>query len=118
MCFAISLLSGCPRLRRLSNAATRVLGVPQNDGRDQQVEAGGTEHLVLEAPVAQFTKPIEEQRASECVTSFAFVQAGMGASPQIEIADPVEPACARSGQVLVRRVTGCYRDRLLQACAV
>ena len=42
------------------------------------------------APVAQFTKPIEEQRASECVTSFAFVQAGMGASPQIEIADPVE----------------------------
>jgi hypothetical protein len=29
---------------------SKIAGVPQDDGRDQQIEAGGAEHLGLEAP--------------------------------------------------------------------
>ena len=37
----------------------QILGVPEDDGGDQQVEARGAEELVLEATIADFAKAAE-----------------------------------------------------------
>ena len=44
--------------------------VPQNDRGNQQIQTGSTVNLALEAPIAHFTKPVEEDRSSECIACF------------------------------------------------
>ena len=47
--------------------------VPQDDGRDEQVEAGGAVGLVLERAVAQLAQAAEEDRAGERVAALGVV---------------------------------------------
>lgn len=49
-------------------------GVPQDDGTDHQVEAGGAESLALEGAVADFAALVEEHRPGQFVAGFALVQ--------------------------------------------
>ena len=61
-----------------------IASVPQDDGGDEQVEAGGAIGLVLEPTIAQFAELVEEERAGERVAGFAFVEGvvcGRGRNP-------------------------------------
>jgi hypothetical protein len=53
-----------------------VLRVPEDDGGDQQIEAGRPEKLVFESAVAQFAEAVEEDGARKGVAGFPFVKAG------------------------------------------
>jgi hypothetical protein len=46
-------------------ARSRYTGVPQDNGGDQEIEAGGSIGLAFEAPVSHFAKPIEEDCPGE-----------------------------------------------------
>ena len=65
-------------------------GVPENDGGNGEVEAGGAIALVLEGPIADFAEAMEEHGPLESVVRLAFIEASIGAPPQGWIADPVE----------------------------
>src|SRR3546814_18430626 len=67
-----------------------IAGVPQDDGGDEQIEAGGAIGLVFEPPVAQLAELVEEECAGERVAGLALVESGLGAAAQVEIAQPVE----------------------------
>lgn len=67
-----------------------IASVPQDDGGDEQVEAGGAIGLVLEPTIAQFAELVEEERAGERVAGLAFVEARLGAPAQVDVAQPVE----------------------------
>src|SRR3546814_5983244 len=67
-----------------------IAGVPQDDGGDEQVEAGGAIGLVLEPPITQFAELVEEERACERVAGLALVEARLGTPAQINVAQPVE----------------------------
>ena len=49
-------------------------GVPQDNGTDHQVEAGGAESLALKGAVADFAALVEEHRPGQLVAGFALVQ--------------------------------------------
>ncbi len=68
-----------------------IAGVPQDDGRDQQVEAGGAVGLVLEPTVAQFAELVGEERTGEPIARLAPVQPGLGPpAAQIDVLQSVE----------------------------
>jgi hypothetical protein len=46
--------------------------------------------LALEAPVAHFTKSVEEDRPSKRVTCLTFVKTGICASPEIDVLKPIQ----------------------------
>jgi hypothetical protein len=48
--------------------------VPQDDRGDEQVEAGGAVLLVLVGAIADLAQPVDEDRASQTVTSLTVVQ--------------------------------------------
>ena len=64
---------------QLGKSAFKIDRVPEDDRGDQKVEARGAIGLALEAPVAHFTQPIEEDRAGECVARLALVEARIAA---------------------------------------
>lgn len=57
----------------ISQRHFEIAGVPQDDGGDEQVEAGGAIGLVLEPPITQFAELVEEERACERVAGLALV---------------------------------------------
>ena len=75
---------------QFGDSAAEIDGVPEDDGGDGKVEAGGAVALVFESPIADFAEAMEEHGAREGVARFALVEAGVGASAQGGIADPVE----------------------------
>ena len=64
--------------------------VPEDDGGDKQVEAGGAVLLVLVGSVADFAEPMDEDRAGQAVAGLALVEFLAGRAPQFGIVDPVE----------------------------
>src|SRR3546814_2272579 len=76
--------------RRRAGRLFEIAGVPQDDGGDEQIEAGGAIGLVFEPPVAQLAELVEEECAGERVAGLALVESGLGAAAQVEIAQPVE----------------------------
>lgn len=77
-------------LAQVAGGAVEINGVPQDDGRDDEVKTGCPVPLVLKDAVAQFAEPIEEDGAGECVAGLAFVEVGIGAAMQICVIEPVE----------------------------
>jgi hypothetical protein len=57
----------------------QVARVPEDDGRDEQVQPGGAVGLVLEGAVAQLAEAVEEDGPRERVAGLSLVQAGVGA---------------------------------------
>src|SRR3546814_3112405 len=62
----------------ISQRHFEIAGVPQDEGGDEQVEAGGAIGLVLEPPITQFAELVEEERACERVAGLALVEARLG----------------------------------------
>jgi Tn3 transposase DDE domain len=54
----------------------------QHDSRCQQVQSARPVTLLLEAAVADLTKPIEEHRSGEGVASLALVESGLNTAAQ------------------------------------
>ncbi len=79
--------------------AFQVHRVPQHDSRRHQVEAAGPVALLLEAPIPDFPKAVEEHRPGQRVARLTFVQAGMHAAAQFNTLQPVqdEQRALRSG---------------------
>ncbi len=74
-----------PRVARSSTPR-----VPQHDSRRHQVEAAGPVALLLEAPIPDFPKAVEEHRPGQRVARLTFVQAGMHAAAQFNTLQPVQ----------------------------
>ena len=68
----------------------QVLRVPEDDGRDQQVEPGGAEELVLKAAVVDLAEPAEIDGAGQRVARFALVEPEMGAAAEVGVLDPIK----------------------------
>src|SRR3546814_8405720 len=92
-----------------------IASVPQDDGGDEQVEAGGAISLVFELPITQFAELVKEERAGERVAGFALVEARLGAPAQVDVAQPVEhedrafeaaKLAQREGQSVSSRLAG------------
>ena len=75
---------------QLVDGAAEIDGVPENDGGDGEIEAGGAVALVFEGAVADFAEAMEEHGAREGVARLALVEAGVGPPAQGGVADPVE----------------------------
>jgi len=46
--------------------------------------------LALEAPVAHFTKSVEEDRSSKRVAALSFIKTGICSSPEIDVFKPIQ----------------------------
>ncbi len=75
---------------QMTGGPVEIDGVLQDDGRDDQVEAGGAVPLVLEDAVAQLAESVEEDGAGERVVGLALVKVGVGALAQVGIVKLVE----------------------------
>ena len=66
-----------------------IADVPQDEGGDEQLESECAIGLVLEPPIAQFAELVEG-RAGKRIAGFALVEARLGGSTQIDVAQPIE----------------------------
>ena len=51
-----------------------IASVPQDDGGDEQVEAGGAVGLVFEPAVPQFAELVEEQGSRESIARLSLIE--------------------------------------------
>ena len=65
-------------------------GVPQNDCGSDQIQATCTVALRLKAAIADFAKPVEEDRTCKCIAGLALVQADVNAAAQFDVLQLVE----------------------------
>jgi len=72
------------------DGAFQISGVPKDDGRDDEIEAGGAVLLIFVRAVADFAEPMDEDRQRETVAGFAFVELLAGPAAQIGVFDPIE----------------------------
>ena len=63
---------------QLVDGASEIDGVPEDDGGDGEIEAGGAVALVFERPVADFAEAMKEHGPLEGVVRLALVEAGVG----------------------------------------
>ena len=75
---------------QFGNGAPEIDGVPEDDGRYGEIEAGSPVPLVLKSPVTDFTKAMKEHRSGERVTGLALVEPGIRPPAQSRVADPIE----------------------------
>jgi len=68
----------------------QILRVPEDDGRDQQVEPRGAEELVLKAAIADLAEPAEIDGTGQRVARFALVEPEMGAAAEVGVLDPIK----------------------------
>ena len=61
---------------QLVNCAPETDGVPKDDGRDGEIEAGGSVSLIFESAVADFAEAMKKHRSGESVARLAFVETG------------------------------------------
>ena len=70
---------------KLGDGVVEVVGVPEDDGGDREVEAGGTVALVFEGAVPDLAVAMEKQGAGERVPGLALVEPGVGTAPERRI---------------------------------
>nr|BAM13942.1 hypothetical protein [Pseudomonas sp. K-62] len=70
--------------------ALQVSGVPQDDGRDHQVEARGAVLLVLVGAIADLAEAMKEDGPGQAVARLPLVQLVPGRAAQLGVFDPVE----------------------------
>jgi len=70
---------------KLGNGVAEVDGVPEDDGGDREVEAGGTVALVFEGAVPDLPVTMEKQGAGERVSGLALVEPGVGTASERRI---------------------------------
>ena len=67
---------------QLVDGAAEIDGVPEDDGGDGEIEAGGAVALVFEGPIADFAETVEEHGTGEGVACFALVETSVGPPAQ------------------------------------
>ncbi len=72
------------------NGAFQINGIPECDGRDDQIQAAGAIALVLEASVAQVALAVEEDGTRESVSGFAFVEANLDTPAEFGVFHPLQ----------------------------
>jgi len=75
---------------QFGDSAAEIDGVPEDDGGDGKVEAGGAVALVFESPVTDFAEAMKEHGSRERIARLTLVEPGVGSPAQPGIADPVE----------------------------
>ena len=70
---------------QLGHGAAQVDGVPEDDGRDRQIQARRPVALVFEGAVPDLALAMEKQRAGQRVAGLAFIEAGVAPAPQRRI---------------------------------
>jgi len=78
------------RLSQNLDGAFEISGIPKNDRRNDEVEAGSAVLLIFVCAVADFAETMDEDRPCETVARFAFVEFLSGPASQIGVVDPVE----------------------------
>ncbi len=58
----------------MRSAYTEINGVPEDDGRDGEIEAGSHVSLTFEGPVTNFAEAMKEHRSGERVACLALVE--------------------------------------------
>lgn len=71
------------------NGAAEIDGNPQNDGIDDEVEAGRPISHGFGNAVTQFAEPMEEDGVSKSVTALALVKDGVRPATQFGVEQPV-----------------------------
>ena len=68
----------------------QIHGVPQHNGRRDEVQAAGAVALLLEATVPNFPQPVEEHCPGQGVVRLALVQSDLHALAQFHALQPVQ----------------------------
>ena len=68
----------------------QIHGVPQHNGRRDEVQAAGAVALLLEAAVPDFSEPVEEHRPGQRIARLALVQSDLHAPAQLHALQPVK----------------------------
>ena len=68
---------------KLAIGGLQISPIPEDDGRDQQIEPGRAEELVLVGTVTHLAETTEVDGAGQRVARLPFVEAEMGPPPQI-----------------------------------
>ena len=72
------------------DGTVEVDGIPVDDCSGDEAQAGCTEALVLEGPIADFALTVEEDRSAQGVACLALVEPGMAALTQVGIRQPLQ----------------------------
>ncbi len=65
-------------------------GVPENNGRDDQVQAAGPIALRVKCAIAQFTQAVKAHGARQRVFQFALVETDVAPATQLGVLQPLE----------------------------
>lgn len=101
--------NGHPLLLQFINRSCQFQGVPEDDGRDYEIQPLRASLLlrmrtILDAPV-----PIEKHRACQSITGFSFVQPDLDTSAQFHALQPVNEIALRRSFV----ITVCRKENVL-----
>ena len=77
-------------LAQSGDRAVQIEGVPQDDGGDEEVEAGSAMLLVFEGAVADFAETMQEDGARQAVARLALVEFTARIAAQLRVFDPIE----------------------------
>ena len=72
------------------DSLAKVLGVPVNDDRGEQVQPGHSEVLALGCSITDFTLATNAQGAFQRMMRFALIQADLGTALHIGIQQPID----------------------------
>ncbi len=61
----------------LLGSLVEINGVPEDNGRDKQVETAGTVHLVFQRAVTQFAEAVKEDGFGKRISQFVFIRVGV-----------------------------------------
>jgi hypothetical protein len=89
----VSQITGCwfiALAAQVIDGALQIHGIPQNDGRDEQIQTTGTMALVLIGAVPYLAQPVKEYGPPEGVLLFSFVEADRTATTQLGILQPLK----------------------------
>ena len=81
-------ITGCrmmPLIAQVIDGALQVGRIPENDGRDEQVQTAGAMALVLIGAVADFAEPVEEYGTAERILLLALIEADLAAATQLGV---------------------------------
>jgi hypothetical protein len=73
-----------------SDRAAQIAGVPQDDGGDEEIEAGSAVLLVLVGAVADFAQPMNEDGTRQAIACLALVELAVRVAAQLRVLNPIE----------------------------
>lgn len=91
-----------PTSSKVINRALKVSCIPQDDAGNQQIQTACSIALVFVGALADFTEPVEEHGAAECILLFTFIEPDVTATTQLDIFRSLMAALAEFERDLLR----------------